>query len=88
MVTKYTHATHTHRRGAVCLIGKSIDLFISLARHGEHQGWESSMTVVGQVILHVFRYMDTCTCVSYMHTYTHTHVYTLTHAFMDALYHV
>jgi hypothetical protein len=35
-------------RGALCLIGGSSDLFISLARHGEHGGWDS-MTVVGHV---------------------------------------
>ena len=36
-------------RGAVCLIGRSSDLFVSLARHGEHVSWSSSMTVVGHV---------------------------------------
>ena len=36
-------------RGAVCLIGGSSDVFISLARHGEHESWSSSMTVVGHV---------------------------------------
>lgn len=36
-------------RGSVCLIGRSSDLFISLARQGEHRGWETSMTVVGRV---------------------------------------
>ena len=37
------------KRGAVCLIGGSSDLFVSLARHGEHLGWEASMTIVGHV---------------------------------------
>ena len=36
-------------RGALCLIGGSNDFFISLAQHGEHVDWESSMTVVGHV---------------------------------------
>ena len=36
-------------RGSVCLIGGASDLFISLARNGEHDGWEQSMTVVGHV---------------------------------------
>jgi hypothetical protein len=39
---------HIHR-GSVCLIGGTSDIFISLARHGEHDGWESSMTVLGSV---------------------------------------
>jgi len=33
-------------RGAVCLIGGTSDLFVSLA---EHRGWEASMTVFGHV---------------------------------------
>ena len=36
-------------RGSVCLIGGASDLFISLARRGEHDGWEGSMTVLGSV---------------------------------------
>ena len=36
-------------RGSVCLIGGAADLFVSLARNGEHDGWETSMTVVGSV---------------------------------------
>ena len=36
-------------RGAVCLIGSSSDVFVSLARDGEHDGWEASMTVFGRV---------------------------------------
>jgi hypothetical protein len=37
------------KRGSVCLIGTASDLFISLARRGEHDGWESGMTVLGNV---------------------------------------
>ena len=36
-------------RGSVCLIGSASDLFISLARRGEHDGWETGMTVLGSV---------------------------------------
>ena len=36
-------------RGSVCLIGGASDLFISLARRGEHNGWETGMTIVGSV---------------------------------------
>ena len=36
-------------RGAVCHIGGTSDLFVSLARGKEHDGWEQSMTIVGQV---------------------------------------
>ena len=36
-------------RGAVCLIRGTSDLFISLASRGEHDGWETAMTVVGYV---------------------------------------
>lgn len=36
-------------RGTVCLIGGTNDLFISLARGAEHDGWEQSMTVLGRV---------------------------------------
>ena len=34
-------------RGSVVLIQGTTDLFISLATHGEHESWSSSMTVVG-----------------------------------------
>lgn len=37
-------------RGALCLIGGASDLFISLARNGEHDGWEGGMTVIGHVL--------------------------------------
>ena len=37
------------RRGDVCHIGGTSDLFISLARGREHDGWETAMTIVGQV---------------------------------------
>ena len=37
------------QRGDVCLIGGTSDLFVSLARGGEHDGWEVSMTIVGSV---------------------------------------
>mmetsp|Transcript_61647 Transcript_61647/g.163306 ORF Transcript_61647/g.163306 Transcript_61647/m.163306 type:complete len:112 (+) Transcript_61647:2-337(+) len=36
-------------RGSVCLIGSTSDIFISLAKNGEHDGWEGSMTVLGRV---------------------------------------
>ena len=36
-------------RGSVCLIGSASDLFISLAKNGEHAGWETGMTVLGSV---------------------------------------
>ena len=36
-------------RGSVCLIGSANDLFISLAKGAEHDGWEQSMTVLGRV---------------------------------------
>ena len=36
-------------RGDVCLIGGASDVFVSLARRGEHAGWEGSMTVLGRV---------------------------------------
>ena len=35
------------RRGSVCLIGGADDIFVSLARNDEHDGWEVSMTIVG-----------------------------------------
>jgi hypothetical protein len=35
------------RRGSVCLIGGADDIFVSLARNNEHDGWEVSMTIVG-----------------------------------------
>ena len=37
------------QRGSVCLIGGANDIFISLARGSEHDGWEQSMTVLGHV---------------------------------------
>jgi cyclophilin family peptidyl-prolyl cis-trans isomerase len=37
------------QRGSVCKIGGASDVFISLAKHGEHDGWEASMTVLGVV---------------------------------------
>jgi hypothetical protein len=37
------------QRGDLCLIGGAADLFVSLARNGEHDGWEGGMTVVGRV---------------------------------------
>lgn len=37
------------KRGSVCLIGGASDLFISLARNAEHDGWETGMTVLGSV---------------------------------------
>ena len=37
-------------RGDLCLIGGASDLFVSMARNGEHDGWESGMTVVGRVL--------------------------------------
>jgi len=36
-------------RGDVCHIVGTSDLFISLARGTEHDGWESGMTIVGRV---------------------------------------
>ena len=36
-------------RGAVCLIGGTSDIFVSLARGAEHDGWEASMTILGSV---------------------------------------
>ena len=36
-------------RGAVCHIVGTTDVFVSLARRGEHAGWEASMTVFGTV---------------------------------------
>ena len=35
--------------GSVCLIGSASELFISLARNNEHDGWETGMTVIGHV---------------------------------------
>ena len=50
---KLARLPHEHsapiKRGDVCLIGGASDLFISLARNGEHDGWESGMTVLGTV---------------------------------------
>ena len=37
------------RRGDVCHIGGTSDLFVSLARGAEHDGWEQSMTIIGRV---------------------------------------
>ena len=37
------------QRGDLCHIGGTSDLFISLAKNNEHDGWEASMTIVGQV---------------------------------------
>ena len=37
------------KRGDVCHIGGTSDLFISLAKNNEHDGWEQSMTIVGEV---------------------------------------
>ena len=37
-------------RGSLCLVGGASDLFISLARDGEHDGWEGGMTCVGRVL--------------------------------------
>ena len=36
-------------RGAVCHIGGTNDLFISLAQNNEHDGWEKTMSIVGFV---------------------------------------
>jgi len=38
------------RRGSLCLVGGASDLFISLAKNNEHDGWEGGMTCVGQVM--------------------------------------
>ena len=38
------------KRGSLCLVGGASDLFISLARDGEHDGWEGGMTCVGRVL--------------------------------------
>jgi hypothetical protein len=38
------------KRGSLCLVGGASDLFISLARNGEHDGWEGGMTCVGHVL--------------------------------------
>ena len=38
------------KRGSLCLVGGASDLFISLARHNEHDGWEGGMTCIGQVL--------------------------------------
>ena len=38
------------RRGSLCLVGGASDLFISLARNNEHDGWETGMTCIGQVL--------------------------------------
>lgn len=38
------------KRGSLCLVGGASDLFISLARNGEHDGWEGGMTCIGQVL--------------------------------------
>ena len=37
-------------RGSLCLVGGASDLFISLARNGEHEGWEGGMTCIGKVL--------------------------------------
>ena len=38
------------RRGSLCLVGGASDLFISLAKNGEHDGWEGGMTCIGAVL--------------------------------------
>ena len=38
------------KRGSLCLVGGASDLFISLARDGEHDGWEGGMTCIGRVL--------------------------------------
>tara|TARA_B110000046_G_C12714152_1_gene281839 strand:+ start:98 stop:571 length:474 start_codon:yes stop_codon:yes gene_type:complete len=37
------------KRGSLCLVGGASDLFISLAKNGEHDGWEGGMTCIGEV---------------------------------------
>jgi peptidyl-prolyl cis-trans isomerase A (cyclophilin A) len=58
-------------RGAVCLIGRSSDLFISLARHGEHTGWESSMTIVGHVVERELAVFESAILGQPRHNFTH-----------------
>lgn len=38
------------QRGSLCLVGGASDLFISLAKNNEHDGWEGGMTCIGQVL--------------------------------------
>ena len=38
------------KRGSLCIVGGASDFFISLARNGEHDGWEGGMTCIGQVL--------------------------------------
>ena len=38
------------KRGSLCLVGGASDLFISLAKNNEHNGWEGGMTCIGQVL--------------------------------------
>lgn len=38
------------KRGSLCIVGGASDLFISLARNNEHDGWEGGMTCIGQVL--------------------------------------
>ena len=38
------------KRGSLCLVGGASDLFISLARNNEHDGWEGGMTCIGRVL--------------------------------------
>lgn len=38
------------KRGSLCLVGGASDLFISLARNNEHDGWEGGMTCIGNVL--------------------------------------
>ena len=37
------------RCGSLCLVGGASDLFISLAKNNEHDGWEGGMTCIGAV---------------------------------------
>ena len=37
-------------RGSLCLVGGASDLFISLAKNNEHDGWEGGMTCIGRVL--------------------------------------
>ena len=38
------------QRGSLCIVGGASDLFISLARNNEHDGWEGGMTCIGRVL--------------------------------------
>ena len=59
------------RRGSVCLIGGADDIFVSLARNGEHDGWEVSMTIVGEMQEPTLSEFESKILALPKHTFTH-----------------